>query len=94
MQHGPASLPERLVGGAEIIRNATDRRYFLYGRLKLLPELIERRPIPERQTKLREYRFRLGFGDKVSDSDLLSDDAPPFTSGSEPLKTALATCGS
>ena len=53
-------------------RGAMDRPDYLYRRLKLVPELINRGPIPEPRTKLREYRFRLGFGDKVSDNSLLA----------------------
>ena len=69
---GPAKLPERLVGGAIMTRSAMDRPDYLYRRLKLVPELIDRGPIPEPRTKLHEYRFRLGFGDKVSDNNLLA----------------------
>ena len=53
-------------------RGAMDRPDYLYRRLKLVPELINRGPIPEPRTKLREYRFRLRFGDKVSDNNLLA----------------------
>ena len=58
-------------------RDAMDRPDYLYCRLKLVPELINRGPIPEPRTKLREYRFRLGFGDKVSDNNLLAVMLPP-----------------
>jgi hypothetical protein len=58
-------------------RGAMDRPDYLYPRLKLVPELINWVPILEPRTKLREYRFRLGFGDKVSDNSLLCGDAPP-----------------
>ena len=53
-------------------RGAMDRPDYLYRRLKLVPELIDRGPILEPRTKLHEYRYRLGFVDKVSDNNLLA----------------------
>ena len=57
-------------------RGAMDRPNYLYCRLKLVPELFNRAPIPEPRTKLHEYRFRLGFVDKVSDNNLLAVTLP------------------
>ena len=74
---------------------AMDRPDYLYRRLKLVPELINRGPVPERWTKLREYRFRLGFGDKVSDSSLLCGDAPHSRAAvTEPVRLTFPICGS
>jgi hypothetical protein len=57
-------------------RDAMGRQNYFYRRVKLLPELSDRGPMAERRTNLREHSFRLSFGDKVSDNNMLCHDAP------------------